>query len=190
MELLAQCLPQTCSIIGWSLGGLVAQLYARRYPQRVTRLMLIASAPKFTAVSRWPHGMQKDVFMDFYRQYMKTPQRTLQKFCALQVLGTGSAKRVLIELTAALSDRQSHNIQWGLEWLLKIDLRTDKTLDSLPVNLLHGEKDRVLSLLAVRQMANTWKNTRVEKVADAGHAPFISHPDRFLHWIDDGITRK
>ena len=134
--------------------------------------------------------MQKDVFMDFYRQYMKTPQRTLQKFCALQVLDTGSAKRVLTELTAALSDRQSHNIQWGLEWLLKIDLRADKTLGSLPVNLLHGEKDQVLSLLAVRQMANTWKNTCVEKVADAGHAPFISHPDRFLHWIDDGIMRK
>lgn len=190
VDLLARCLPQTCSIIGWSLGGLVAQLYARQYPQRVTRLMLIASAPRFTAAARWPHGMREDLLMDFYHRYVKIPQRTLQKFYALQTLDTRSARQVFSELSAARSDRQSHNIRWGLEWLWKVDLRADKTLGALPVDLLHGEKDRVLPFLAARQTADIWKNTRVEKITDAGHAPFISHPQRFFRWLDNGIANK
>lgn len=116
------------------------------------------------------------------------PDYTLQKFCALQVLDTMPARQVLLQLTAALSNRQRHKIQWGLQWLQETDLRTSRTLDSLPIELLHGEKDRVLSICAAEQTTDTWQNTKLKRVANAGHAPFVSHPDCFLRWVDDGVT--
>lgn len=192
VELLAQALPQTCSIIGWSLGGLIAQLFAKQFPQRVVKLMLIASTPKFIASAQWPHGMHKDTFLNFSQQYAKAPQQTLKQFCALQVLNTKSAKHTLSVLSDALSDQQKHieKIQWGMQWLQEIDLCTDATLSALPIEFLHGEKDQVLSILAAEQTVSVWENAKLERIANAGHAPFISHSNRFLQWIDSGIKHE
>lgn len=185
VELLAQSLPLTCSIIGWSLGGLYAQLFAKQFPQRVVKLMLIASTPKFVASDQWPHGMNKDTFISFSQQYAKAPQQTLKKFCALQVLNTELAKQTQSVLSDALSDQQKHieKIEWGLQWLNEIDLCEDVTLNSLPVELLHGERDQVLSIFAAEQTASIWENVKLERIANAGHAPFISHSNSFLEWI-------
>ncbi len=186
VELLAQYLPQTCSIVGWSLGGLLAQLYVNQIPHRVENLMLIGSTPKFTADISWSHGMQQDVFAAFCDQYTNFPEQTLQKFCALQVVDTDLSKHVLSILQNALSNQHHHikNIFWGLQWLQNIDLRDQPILCKVPIKLLHGDKDKVSSCFAAQQTTTIWKNTRLEKIANAGHAPFISHPESFLKLIE------
>ena len=184
MSMLAEELPLTCSIVGWSLGGLIAQLFAKYYPQRVQNLMLIASTPKFIASTNWPHGMSKDTFLDFAQEFSKSPQKTLYKFCALQVLNTTSSSEVRPTLVNALSKQQLANIQWGLQWLQNIDLRTDEVLSRLPVVLLQGDKDAVCSYQAAKQTVNNWENASLEKVPNAGHAPFVSHRDHFIKKIE------
>jgi len=189
VEMLANSLPQTFSIVGWSLGGLAAQLLAKQFPQRITKLMLISSTPKFVASRQWPHGMQENTFINFSQQYLKAPQQTLQKFCALQVLNSNSAKQTLSVLVRALSNQRKHTekIHWGLRWLEEIDLRTNAILRAFPIDLLHGESDKVSSIDAAEQMAASWENTKLARVKHAGHAPFISHPNDFLQWIERGI---
>ncbi len=192
LELLAQSLPQTCSIVGWSLGGLLAQLFAKQFPERVAKLMLIASTPKFIASTQWPHGMHENTFTEFSQQFKKTPQQSLQNFCALQVLNAKAARQTLSLLKGALSDQQKHieKIQWGLQWLNDIDLRDDTTLNSLHIELLHGENDQVSSINAAKQTVVIWKNTKLEQIANAGHAPFISHSNYFLQRINSGIKQE
>ena len=192
VELLAKALPQTCSIIGWSLGGLVAQLFSRQFPQRIVKLMLIASTAKFIASAEWPYGMHKDALLNFSQQYAKAPQQTLKRFIALQVLNSKSARHTLSVLSGALSDQQRHltKIQWGLQWLQEIDLRTDTTLGALPIELLHGENDQVASINAAQQTTSVWSNAKLERIANAGHAPFISHSKRFLQWVDSVIKHE
>jgi len=186
VEMLANSLPQTFSIVGWSLGGLVAQLLATQFPQRIINLMLISSTPKFIASRQWPYGMQESTCINFSQQYVKAPQQTLQKFCALQVLNSQSAKKTLSVLIGALSNQRKHTgkIHWGLRWLEELDLRANATLRAFPIDLLHGESDKVLSIDAAEQMVAIWENTRLERVKHAGHAPFISHPSDFLQWIE------
>src|SRR3990167_6159175 len=46
--LMTQC-PGQWILIGWSLGGLLATRLALEIPQRVTRLINVASIPRFTA---------------------------------------------------------------------------------------------------------------------------------------------
>lgn len=48
---------QPATLIGWSLGGLVATQFALDFPHKVSGLGLIASSPKFIAEGDWP-GIQ------------------------------------------------------------------------------------------------------------------------------------
>lgn len=187
MQLLADVLPPAASLLGWSLGGLWALLYARQYPDRVAHVMLVSSAPRFTATPDWPHGMAHTELLDFSRQFAQAPRRTLKKFCSLQAINSERAKPTLAALRSALSGSpgQAGEIAWGLKWLEQVDLRTDRRLSHLPVDLLHGEEDQVLPVAAAGDTSRIWRHARVERIARAGHAPFVSHPEQFLWWMGE-----
>ncbi len=187
LELLANTLPPHCLLIGWSLGGLLAQLYVKQFPERVQSLMLIASTPKFVTAEDWPHAMQINTFQQFVKKFDASPKETLKQFIALQVLHGKSSKQIMQNLQQAASKQQSalklDNIRWGLDWLLKSDLRAAYASIKLPIVLLHGENDQVLSVDGAEQTANAWEHVRLCKVPRAGHVPFLSHPEQFIEQV-------
>lgn len=187
IQLLAEVLPPTASLLGWSLGGLWALLYARQYPDRVARVMLVSSAPRFTEAQDWPHAMTPAALRDFSRQFAQAPEQTLKKFCSLQTVNSECAKPTLLALRKALSGPPgpAGDIAWGLDWLAQVDVRTDAGLSQLHIDLLHGEEDRVLPVETAEATGRIWPHARVERVARAGHAPFVSHPARFLKWVEE-----
>ena len=77
---------QSASIlVGWSLGGMVALEIARRYPDRVARIVLIASTPQFVADSEWPHALSSDTLEDFGAALESAYEATMRRFFTLQV---------------------------------------------------------------------------------------------------------
>ena len=185
IELLAESLPEECTMLGWSLGGLWSQLYATKFPQRISKLMLISSVPRFLANNNWPNGMQNKVFMQFVDGFEKDPETTLKRFCALQVLNSASAKQTFGVLLQALSSDKKHikNIAWGLSWLRNVDLRANKTLGSMPIYLMHGENDQLVSTKAAQQTVSQWQNAKLDVIPKAGHAPFIAYPETFIERV-------
>lgn len=187
LQLLAAVLPPMASLLGWSLGGLWALLYARQYPDRVARVMLVSSAPRFTVAQDWPHAMAPAALQDFSRRFAQAPRQTLQRFCSLQTVNSERAKPTLFALRRALSGSPDPvgSIAWGLKWLEQVDLRADRRLSRLRIDLLHGGEDRVLPVETAGDTGRIWPHARVERVARAGHAPFVSHPAQFLRWVDE-----
>ncbi|MFK7814718.1 MAG: alpha/beta fold hydrolase [Gammaproteobacteria bacterium] len=187
LTLLANALPQRCVLIGWSLGGLLAQLYVNQYPERVQSLMLIGSTPKFVSAKDWLHAMQISTFQQFVKQYDASPQETLKKFIALQVLHGKSLKPIMLNLEQASIGQQADlnlcNIRWGLDWLLKIDLRETFASLGLPVILFHGVNDQVSPICAAEQAADLCKLAQLFKVTRAGHVPFLSHSEQFIDQV-------
>ena len=61
--------------LGWSLGATVALDIARRYPERVNSLVLLAGNPSFTQTAQWP-GMKVDVLDTFAGQLHADCQAT------------------------------------------------------------------------------------------------------------------
>lgn len=183
LELLANALPPRCLLVGWSLGGLLAQLYTKQYMQRVQGLMLVASTPKFVASNDWPHAMSLSTFQQFVKQYDTSPQETLKHFIGLQILHGRSLKKIMRELEQASSVLALDKIRWGLEWLLKIDLREAFVLNDLPIVLFHGENDQVSSVQAAEQTAEIWEHAQLYKIPQAGHVPFLSHSERFVDQV-------
>lgn len=187
LEQLAAVLPERCSIVGWSLGGLIAQMYADRFPQRVQSLMLIASTPKFVASEDWPHAMPAKTFVNFIKQFDTMPEVTIKQFNLLQTLHGTSAKKIMTALQLATEDKYKQSpekIRWGLSWLQEIDSRNVRFPKGLPVYLVQGENDQVSSFQAAEDTAAIWKQVHLYKILKAGHVPFISHQDQFIEQVN------
>lgn len=182
VELLANTLPEKCMLIGWSLGGLLAQQFVSQYPDRVQSLMLVASTPKFVATVDWPHAMPLTTFTSFAKQFAASPQATMKQFAALQALRSKSSKQIMQALEHA-SAKDLKTIAWGLRWLQEADLRETCLAKDIPITLLQGENDQVSSLTAAEHTVEIWERVQLYKIANAGHAPFLSHPQQFIDQV-------
>jgi len=95
---LAAGLDARVCVVGWSLGGLLALSLARRHPDKVSSLVLLAATPRFVRAPDWPHAMDPGVLADFARDLAGDFSSTLARFLALQFLGApgrGEALRTL-----------------------------------------------------------------------------------------------
>jgi len=88
---LAAAAPRRAVWVGWSLGGVLAQLAACRYPERVAGLVCIAAAARFVACDEWPHGMARAVFNDFAASFARDADAAAKRFLSLQTAGNGDA---------------------------------------------------------------------------------------------------
>jgi len=86
---LAAAAPRRAVWVGWSLGGVLAQLAACRYPERVAGLVCIAAAARFVACDEWPHGMARTVFDDFAAAFARDADGAARRFLSLQTAGNG-----------------------------------------------------------------------------------------------------
>ena len=180
-------LPPRALLLGWSLGGLVATELALRAPQQIAGLISVASSPCFTAGEAWP-GIKPETLATFRTQLNSDFQRTVERFLALQTLGTDSARqdaRRLKEVVLAQPMPPVTVLDGGLAILREVDLRDRLPHIEMPFLRLYGALDglvprRIASLLDAMLPASP--SVVMEKAA---HAPFISHPDAFCQHILD-----
>ena len=88
-------LPEQSIILGWSLGGLVAQVISLRFPEKVSKLILTASNAQFECDKQWPYAIKAEVLDGFIHSLTNDYRATLQRFLMLQALGDENAKQTL-----------------------------------------------------------------------------------------------
>jgi len=176
-DILAQA-PATAVYVGWSLGGQLAALLAAAHPERVTGLVTLASNPRFCAVGEWP-GVKAQQLASMARELNKSPERTLRRFEALQLMQQAPSSTLAQEL-AACRGRAGVDLNLGLEWLATLDNRA--ALAELPQPQLHllGAVDTVVpAALAPCLSALLAASPRAEValLTGAGHALPIQQPE-------------
>jgi pimeloyl-[acyl-carrier protein] methyl ester esterase len=179
---LARSAPDRAHWLGWSLGGMVAMDFAARNPARVTRLALVASNPKFVAAADWPHAMAPEVLEDFARNLGADYAATLNRFLALVARGAPDSG-VLRTLRRAMQGAPPPTLgalRSGLDILRMADLRARTRALGMPVLWLAGARDTLVPVAALRELAAALPCQRLHEFAQAGHAPFVSHPDAFV----------
>lgn len=170
-------LPDNAVLVGWSLGGMLALHIAHRYPEKVARLMLIGTTPRFVQSGNWLPALPAGTLTDFQRNFDADPVATQRRFVALQSLGDTARKAVSANLTAAITPSdESHQpaLATGLRLLAETDLRDLIPAITQPVRLLHGGEDKLMPVAAAEWLADTLPNARLSVFGDAGHAPFVS----------------
>jgi pimeloyl-[acyl-carrier protein] methyl ester esterase len=176
--------PPAAIWVGWSLGGLLVQWIAARMPDRVTRLALIASSPRFVRGPDWPCAMEPGVLGAFAESLDRDPDGTLKRFLALQVHGSARAREQLRQLQALVVGRRLPDLaalRDGLALLAGEDLRGMLADIVCPTVLLMGQRDNLVPAHAGRLMRELLPNARLQVFPDAGHAPFLSHPEAFTN---------
>lgn len=173
--------PQRAVWLGWSLGGLVASQIALTAPSRVSALVTVASSPCFSAQEAWP-GIKPEVLAGFQHQLSEDFQRTVERFLALQTLGTETARqdaRRLKEAVLSLPMPGAEVLNGGLEILKTADLRTALSSLQMPFLRLYGHLDGLVPRKIVPLLDSLWPQSKSVIFPKAAHAPFISHPDAF-----------
>ncbi len=179
------------NVCGWSLGGMVAQHWAAAEPEKIKRLILVASTPCFANRADWECGMPQDTLAMFSGELEKNFSATLRRFLALQVRGSEGERELLADLRERLFSRGEPELaalRGGLEILRSADLRAVLPEIRQPALLVAGERDKITPPQASRYMAGALPNARLVEIEGAAHAPFLSHPHifaehlkRFLH---------
>ena len=175
-DALVATLPDKALVVGWSLGGMLALHIARHYPQKVARLVLIDTTPRFVQADDWQPALSAATLADFRHNFDADPAATQRRFVALQSLGDAARKNVSASLTAALTaaDDKQPALATGLRLLAETDLRDAVPAITQPVRLLHGGEDKLMPVAAAEWLADTLPNARLSVFGDAGHAPFVS----------------
>jgi len=190
-EDLASQLPQGSTLLGWSLGGQVAMRAALDHPDRVARLILLSTTPRFVRSSAWAHGLALAELQAFGADLLDNPRATLLRFLSLQTRGAADQPALLRALRSAFQaapDVDPHALQAGLAMLCETDLRADVPALMQPALVLHGALDTLTPAAAGRWLASHLPHACHVEYARAAHAPHLSHGDavaadirRFIH---------
>lgn len=172
--------------LGWSLGGLYALEAALDFPQQVQGLAMVCASPRFVRGADWPRAASQEILQNFGRDLATDYDGTLERFLALEALGSDSAQADLRKLRIDTFDRHRPEVRAlveGLDVLEHTDLRTRLPELARPSAWIAGRRDRLIPWQAMQWSAAQCGGT-FTCVAGGGHAPFIGHTAEVVAAID------
>jgi poly(3-hydroxyalkanoate) depolymerase len=185
-ELLDQLGHEQPDVLGYSLGGIVAQELAHRAPGRVRRLVLCATTPGLPSMP--PDPIVTTLMLTPARYWNRQLAELILPIIAggrtarePGVLHAGLEKRLLQPPSAlgylyqlyALSGWSSH------PWIHSV------THEAL---VLHGDRDPVVPLVNGRYLAEALPNGRLHTVSGAGHLFLLDEPASAVPALESFLT--
>ncbi len=166
--------------LGWSLGGLFALHAAATRPDRVQGLVMVCATPRFVRAADWLHAVDESVFEQFALGLQHDYRGTLERFIALDTLGSEHAREELRMLRQALyahGEPSTTALRDGLSLLQTSDQRA--TLPSLTCKSLwiSGQRDRLVPSAGIEKAVHMTPGATHLPVAGGAHAPLIGHAD-------------
>ena len=146
------------SIIGMSQGGMIAQLFAIKYPQKVTSLVLALTFSRNNDISR-------DTIEGWIEMAKNGEVAKLNKDSMCKTFSSPMLKKLYVE-------KQERFIRLAKS-ILEFDCH--KSLDKItcPTLVLGAKKDLVLGVDGARELANSIPNASYYEFSKQGHAAFI-----------------
>jgi pimeloyl-[acyl-carrier protein] methyl ester esterase len=170
------------TVIGWSLGGQLALQWASMRPDRVAKLVLVATTPSFVVRDDWPHAMTTEMLSRFGDELRASYRLTLSRFLALQVHGSDEGRATLAMLRQRLFERGEPSpaaLDAALDVLLRTDLRPLLSRITASTLAIGGDRDALVPVAATRALAAALPYATHVTIEGAAHAPFLSHRRRF-----------
>lgn len=187
-------------LLAHSYAGVVAMLYATRYPAHVGRVVLI-SPMQPDADAEYPEGLanRDDRLQEFVAAAgtLQVQRQTYspQEFCrafwellrGLYVFDPEDARK-LHHWEACDLDTELHFMRYWSEFLMpsiqRLDFGAAGTAEAtMPILVIHGTKDRSAPYGGGRDWAGLLPNARLLTIEDVAHAPWIEAPGEVLEPI-------
>ncbi|MBP6404847.1 MAG: alpha/beta hydrolase [Proteobacteria bacterium] len=165
------------TLLGHSMGGMVAQEVVARRPELVSRLILCGTSPSFGK----PDG-------DWQRDFIA--QRTapldagktmaeLAEVLVPQMVGPGSLPEGVKLATHCMAQVNPSTYRRALECIVTFDRRANLPLIHVPTLLLAGEHDRNAPPAVMKKMAAAIAGSTYLEMKGIGHLQNLEAPDEF-----------
>ena len=186
LSALLDVLPERCSLLGWSLGGMLATALAGRYPNPINHLLTVASNPVFVKCQVWESAMPGETFDDFCELFRQQPDLCLKRFQGLQCQGDITERELVKQLRGLSESPTNEQIQsWQRGLLLLEELDNRPVLSELSIPSLHifGEEDQLVPASAAEALKNLNSGLKVVSLDGTAHVPQLSCPQRLAEII-------
>ena len=188
---------ETLTIIGYSWGGLLAQLYATELPQRVGRLALVSPAPawremrleferRFAERNLAPTLQQQRAELRASGLREKNPAEYAQRVFELSVAPYFHDPARARDLTPFRVTGRTQQEIWSS--LGNYDLRQALARVHIPSIVIQGEDDPI-PLGATRTVARLL-NAELQLLPRCGHVPYIEAHEEFVRLLDEFLATK
>ncbi|MGH8162780.1 MAG: pimeloyl-ACP methyl ester esterase BioH [Rhodanobacteraceae bacterium] len=181
--------------LGWSLGGLIALRAALDFPQQVHSLAMLCASPRFVRGDGWRCAISPEILRQFAIDLQTDYRDTLERFLALEALGSDCAQQDLRRLRAETFAEHAPNLRAlreGLDVLEHTDMRARLPELACPNVWIAGRRDRLIPWQAMRWSAQQCRGA-FACIRGGGHAPFIGHASEVaaaLHPLLEMPARK
>ncbi len=181
-ELLEELKIQMLSVVGSSLGGLMALRLFEAVPQKIKRIIFVGAHPKFARSPDYPYGLDlveirklaaqvqtrfPAVIDIFFRSLFTREERETRRFKWIQTFRKTEAP----PMSSALIEY--------LDLLEKEDLRDVLFKIDRPLQFINGTHDHICSLVLVETLRQQLPQARYDFFVQCGHFPFLSKPNEF-----------
>ncbi len=179
---------QEVSIIGSSLGGLVALKLYEIFPDGIKRLIFVGAMPKFSKSRDYPHGLDVErmrklggqmennypsIVNVFFRSLFTRQERQSRRFKWLQKF------RRFTEVPI------KHALVEYLDILEREDLRDVLKDVHVPVQFINGQDDEICTKETVAFLQKIKPESRFDSFEHCGHFPFLSKPYEFNQVVEE-----
>lgn len=151
-------------------------------PDRIEKLSLVCTTPKFLQGDGWAYGSSETAMANLATQFERNYSKALARFFLLQLGTHPDAREMSRQLAAGAIEGATPRwatLKQGLSVLGNTDLRKSVRTINLPTEIIVGTEDRVIPADAGRFLASQIPKATLHEV-NAGHVPFLTSPEWFV----------
>jgi pimeloyl-ACP methyl ester carboxylesterase len=165
------------TLVGHSMGGMVAQELVARRPELVNKLVLCGTSASFGKPDgEWQRGFvaQRTAPLDAGQSMAQ-----LAEVLVPQMIGPGSLPEGVKLATHCMSLVPPATYRRALEALVTFDRRANLPLIAVPTLLIAGEHDRNAPPAVMKKMADQIPRSTFIQMRGVGHLQNLEAPDEF-----------
>jgi proline iminopeptidase len=191
------------ALLGFSHGGMVAMRHAMDYPERLTKLVLLDTAPALdeVAAKRIAAAMDRRQGEPWYEEVRRlidadalSPDdaHALQELLTIMPMYFHRWNQTAQAFIGSLAT-SSYHARVGESWAAEqaaMDLRPELGKIATPTLVIVGDDDFICDVTAAHEMADGIRGAELAVISDAGHFPWVEQPAAFRRVADDFLTRQ